>query len=135
MLGNRGPSGGSNYTASLEIAINNQNGQNGLYISNDSGSASPYGNLSSFSANTWYHIVYVDNNGTGGAYIGTATGWLNGGQPIVPAVNWGSGVAGDNFALSDMPANILVGAGWYDLAGSETGFGLTGSINELRFFT
>ena len=129
MLGNNGANGGSNYTASLEIAINNQGGNNGLYISNDSASAGLFQNLSSFSPNTWYHLVYCNVGGTAGV-------WLND-SPLTAVVNWGSGFAnGVTYALSDMPANIMVGAGWYGLVSAgQPGFGFTGSIDELRFFS
>jgi hypothetical protein len=56
---------------------------------------------------------------------------------MTPAASYGNGgIAGMNTALSSLPANILVGAGWYGhaVAGSP-GYGTIGSVDELRLFS
>ena len=78
--------------------------ENGLYIVNASGAGFSCVNMNSLTTNTWYHVVYVDNNGTGQLYLNniqqsTATGGLN----------IGTGLTAINPNLNALPDNVMVG--------------------------
>jgi hypothetical protein len=128
MIGNYGPNNASS-TKCVNIAINNSGGNSGLWIANSNGADVAWDN--SISANTWYHVVYVDNNGTGQEYFGSGTlttaSLLTGGAPS------GGGAAACNYALSSLDANVLSGVRFTSTTGTENSFG--GEIDDLRLFT
>ena len=89
-----GDEGGTDTSNRLCVQIgifNYSSTENGLYIVNASGAGFSCVNMNSLTTNTWYHVVYVDNNGTGQLYLNdvrqsTATGGLNIGTGLT-AVN------------------------------------------------
>jgi hypothetical protein len=130
--------GGANYDGSrlcVEVGINNQASDNGLWVSNCQGNCGWFQDLGSLSAGTWYHFVYCDNAGAGQVYLGTAAGWLDGGQPLTAPSTGGGGIASINAPLSSLPADIIVGARWDYFDNSVPEFGTTGQIDALRLFS
>ena len=117
----------------VEIGIFNYSStRNGLYIVNASGAGFSCVNMNSLTTNTWYHVVYVNNNGTGQLYLNnvqqsTATGGLNIGPVSLPV----------NPNLNALPDNVMVGArddGYKSVSGAGIDAGLSGAIDEIRLF-
>ena len=105
-----GDEGGSNTNNRLAVQVgifNYGSTENGLYVVNYSGAGFSCVNQSSLTLNTWYHVVYVDNNGTGQLYLNNAqqSAALTGG------LNVGTGLAAINPNLNAVPTTSSLALG------------------------
>jgi hypothetical protein len=138
-IGGESPTNTGNGTE-MRLAFDDSNGRNGLLITSRNTNVDTLKDQSSFSLNTWYHLMYLDQNGTGTLYCSNVSGqWLNNSgvwQSTPTALSnssgaSGSGVAGCNTALTSLDTDVDIGA---DYNSGEWQMGFNGYIDEARLF-
>ena len=127
IIGDYGP---NNQTARLcvNIALNNAGGNNGLFVANASGVSQSYNDIGSIAANTWYHLVYVNDAGTGQLYFGSGT--LTAADQLIytPGASQG-GINSVNAPLRSLEANITAFAR-FDSGVANGEYGFNGAIEQ-----